>query len=161
MIRCKITKNHKTRDSFHTLKFLFNTIYFNLLNNRSEKCNLVVLSLHSCAYLSFKDHPAGLILMDFCFCLLYPLHSQNFTVKRLKYSIALFLADEHENIFSHLTHTHTQRERADIWYTTVTSSVGVMEGCRRSRGRRRGGREGTIEKRLKAARCVCRCRRRW
>lgn len=38
---------------------------------------------------------------------MYPLHCQNFTVKRLKYNIALFLTDEHENIFSHLIHTHT------------------------------------------------------
>lgn len=66
------------------------------------------------------------------FCLSYALYFQNFTVKRLRYNRASFLADEHENIFSHLTHTYAQG--ADIRYTTVTSSVGVMEVCRQSGG---------------------------
>lgn len=92
------------------------------------------MRLHACVNGLFKDHPAGLILRGLFFCLLYPLHCQNFTVKRLKYNIALFLADEQENIFSHLTHAYTQHQGADIRHTTVTSSVGVMEVCRQSRG---------------------------
>lgn len=90
--------------------------------SKNQKCNLnflKIVQLDSFWGASF-------------FCLSYALYCQNFTVKRLRYNRALFLADEHENIFSHLTHTYAQG--ADIRYTTVTSSVGVMEVCRQSGG---------------------------
>ncbi len=120
------------------------------------------MSLHSCVYLLFKDHPAGLNLMHFCFCLFYPLYCQNFTVKRLKYNIALFLADEHENILSHLTHTHTHTHAHSIrkqifgiqqWHLQL--QWWKAEDSRElSRGK-----EGTKEKCLKAEMFVWQCRK--
>lgn len=107
---------------------------------QEKRISVIWLYLHVCVYLLCKDHPAGFIHSVWCRVFLVrvsavPPHCQNSTVKCLKYNnVALFLTEERENIFS-LSHTHSHI--TDIRYTTVTSSVGAMEGRRA---------EGTIEK---------------